>query len=605
MGQKIHFCAAKDGTSIAYGITGSGYPVVRAAHYLSHLSFDFESPVWSHWIRELSKDNMYVRYDERGCGLSDWNPTEFSFEAWVSDLETVVDSIGLDKFNLLGISQGGSVGVAYAARHPERVSRLVLYGSYALGWARRRQNPQDLARREAMNKLIDLGWGKDNPAFRQMFTSLFIPEAGLEQIRWFNELQRVSCTPENALKFDSVFANIDVTKLLPKITAPTLILNAREDSVVPFEQGKLLASQIKGARFVPLEGRNHILLETEPGWKTFLQELRQFIGIPRHTQISSESGIALPTEDELLAIRDQLVRMNDISLSKFRVVGDYVRHDAQVRNSLKDWKQKIIVGLQTQSAGTRNYLVWALPGSGKSYFVQEIAKSLEGVVHYEEFNLALLDRDEFRSGLLRVGMLGKPCLCLVDEIDAKPIESWPYELLLPSLDPPSSRTSPVSFVLAGSSTSGKNEMKKRIASRPKGSDLLSRIPAANELEIPIMNPGDKILVTLVQLMRAGEKLGKTVGEVEKFALFYVCANPRLSSARQLRDFALQCVERSSPGEDRIKYDHMFSPGDTEQGFLDSDRFDERRACRHLRVNDQLVGDTARSIEKALSPFSRK
>lgn len=564
MEQRIHFCTANDGTSLAYAVTGNGYPVVRAAHYLSHLGFDFESPVWRHWIRELSKDNMYVRYDERGCGLSDWNPTEFSFEAWVSDLETLVDSIGLDKFTLLGLSQGGSVSIAYAVRHPERVNRLVLYGSYALGWAKRRQDPQGLERREAMNKLIEFGWGQDNPAFRQMFTSLFIPDAGPEQMRWFNELQRVSCTPENALKFDSVFANIDVTELLPKITAPTLIIHARQDSVVPFDQGRLLAAQIQGARFVPLEGRNHILLETEPGWKTFLQEIRQFTGVPPRIQASVEEfGIGLPIEDELLAIRNQIIQMDNISLSRFRVVGNYVRYDAQVRNSLKDWKQKIIVGLQTRSAGTSNYLMWAPPGSGKSYFVQEISQSLDGLVHYEELNLAQLDKDEFGSGLARVGTLGKPSLCFVDEIDAKPVESWPYEVLLPYLDPSGSRTSPVTFVLAGSSTSGKNEMKQRIASRPKGSDLLSRIPTGNEFEIPPLNSGDKILVTLVQLRRAEEKMGRTVNEVEKFGLFYICVNPRLSSARQLREFALQCVERLSPGEDRIKYDHMFSPGDSE------------------------------------------
>jgi len=276
--QQIRFCTAGDGTRIAYAETGNGYPLVRAAHYLSHLEFDFESPVWRHWIKELSRYNRYIRYDERGCGLSDWNPAEFSFEAWVRDLETVVDSVRIERFALLGVSQGGAVGIAYAARHPERVSHLVLYGAYALGWARRNQDRKTLERKEAMNKLIEVGWGQDNPAFRQTFTSLFMPEAGPEQMKWFNELQRVSCSPENALKFDAVFANIDVTELLSRIVVPTLIIHASHDSVVPFEQGRLLAAQIRGARFVPFEGRNHILLETEPGWSTFLREFRQFVG---------------------------------------------------------------------------------------------------------------------------------------------------------------------------------------------------------------------------------------------------------------------------------------------------------------------------------------
>jgi len=281
--QKIQFCTARDGARIAYAVTGKGSPLVKTATWLSHLEFDFESPVWRHWITELSRYNSYIRYDERGCGLSDQNPPEFSFDAWMSDLETVVDSLGIDKFDLLGVSQGGAVATAYAVRHPERVSHLILYGSYARGWGKRvglALSPEELETREAMHKLIALGWGQDNPAFRQMFTSLFIPDGGLEQQKWFNELQRVSCSPQNAVKFDEIFAQIDVASILPRISVPTLIMHARQDGVVPFEAGRLMASRIPGARFVSFEGRNHILQETEPGWQTFLRELRQFLGAP-------------------------------------------------------------------------------------------------------------------------------------------------------------------------------------------------------------------------------------------------------------------------------------------------------------------------------------
>ncbi|HLQ06852.1 MAG TPA: alpha/beta fold hydrolase, partial [Nitrososphaerales archaeon] len=221
--------------------------------------------------------------DERGCGLSDQDPPEFSFDAWVSDLETVVDSLKLDKFDLLGVSQGGSVAITYAVKHPERVNHLILYGAYARGWAKRTGtmvSPQDLETREAMHRLIGLGWGQDNPAFRQMFTSLFIPDGGPEQQRWFNELQRVSCSPQNAVKFDEVFGQVEITHLLSKVSVPTLILHARDDGVVPLAEGRLMATQIPSARFSSFEGRNHILLETEPGWQTFLRELRQFIGAP-------------------------------------------------------------------------------------------------------------------------------------------------------------------------------------------------------------------------------------------------------------------------------------------------------------------------------------
>lgn len=284
--QKINFCAAHDGARIAYAVTGEGSPLVKTATWLSHLEFDFESPLWRHWITELSRYNSYIRYDERGCGLSDQNPPEFSFNAWVSDLETVVDSLEIDKFDLLGISQGGAVAIDYAVRHPERVKHLILYGAFARGWSKGvgpETSPKELETRkamESMSKLIEFGWGQDNPVFRQVFTSMFVPEGGLEQQRWFNELQRVSCSPQNAARFYEIFMQIDVASLLPQVSVPTLIMHARQDGVTPFEAGRLLASRIPGARFVSFEGRNHILLETEPGWQTFLRELRQFMAAP-------------------------------------------------------------------------------------------------------------------------------------------------------------------------------------------------------------------------------------------------------------------------------------------------------------------------------------
>ncbi len=304
--QRVQFCTAEDGAKIAYSITGEGPPLVRAAHYLSHLEYDFESPVWKHWIRELSRYNTYIRYDERGCGLSDHNPPEFSFKAWVSDLEAVVDSVGLDKFDLLGVSQGGAVAIAYAATHPDRVKHLILYGAYARGWGKRSgatTSSQALETRQTMHKLIELGWGQDNPAFRQVFTSLFVPEGGPEQQGWFNELQRVSCSPKNAMAFDAVFSNIDVTALLEKVTVPTLVLHARHDSVAPFEEGRLLASEIPGSRFTSFDGRNHILLENEPAWGAFLREVRQFLGSPpgdTYAAVECQGVLKIPMFKELL-----------------------------------------------------------------------------------------------------------------------------------------------------------------------------------------------------------------------------------------------------------------------------------------------------------------
>ena len=561
----IQFCTAKDGTKIAYAITGEGYPIVRAAHYLSHLEFDFESPVHRHWIRELSRNNTYVRYDERGCGLSDWNPRDFSFESWVTDLETVVDQLGLEKFALLGISQGGPVGIAYAVRHPDRVSHLILYGTYSLGWNRRQTHatdPTGAALRESMRPLIELGWGQENPVFRQLFTSLFMPEAGPEEARWFNELQRVSCPPANAVRFDRVFAEIDVSMLAPKLRVPTLILHARRDEVVPFEEGRLLASQIPGARFVSFDGRNHILREDEPGWSTFVGEVRGFLGTVPRASPSGEVGLERPGEAPDAEVRETVLHLGEVSLARFAVVGNYVRFRADVRNALKDRKQRIVAGLAARTPHPQNHLLWGPPGSGKSFFVQEIARSLAGSAQYAELNLAELGETAFADALGALANRAAPTLCLVDEIDAKPAESWPFEQLLPSMER-GGTNSPVVFVLAGSSTSGLVEMKERLGTRPKGRDLLSRIPAGNEFSLPPLETGDVALLVLAQLRGAGQALGTPVNEVERLALYYVCHQPRFASPRQLRELARETVARFPRGEDRVKYDHLFPPGDPE------------------------------------------
>ena len=287
--QQIRFCTSSDGVGIAYATIGSGPPLVKAANWLSHLEVDGKSPVWRHWIRELSRHNTLVRYDERGCGLSDWNVEDFSLEAWVRDLEAVVDALQLERFPLLGISQGGSIAIAYATRHPERVSHLILYGSYVRGVSHRELSDQDRDERELLLRLIRVGWGKDHPAFRQVFTSLFIPDGTTEQMQWFNELQRVSATPETAARMCAGFFELDVRALAPQVRAPTLVLHGTGDMRVPFAEGRLVASLIPGARFVPIESRNHLILESEPGWPRFVGEVRSFLGIPLDAAEVSES----------------------------------------------------------------------------------------------------------------------------------------------------------------------------------------------------------------------------------------------------------------------------------------------------------------------------
>lgn len=274
--QKIRFCTASDGVRIAYATVGEGPPLVKAANWLNHLEYDWQSPVWRHLPSELAKNHLLIRYDERGNGLSDWDVGDISFETFVRDLETVVDVVGLDRFALLGISQGCPVSVAYAVRHPGRVTHLILYGGYVRG-RQKRGSQEAIEQGQALQTLISQGWGQENPAFRQVFTSRFVPGATMEQMQWFNDLQRVTTSAENAARLWQAFGEIDVSSLVSQVTAPTLVLHCRDDAAVPFEEGRQLAMSIPGARFVPLEGQNHLILEHEPAWPRFLAETRDFL----------------------------------------------------------------------------------------------------------------------------------------------------------------------------------------------------------------------------------------------------------------------------------------------------------------------------------------
>lgn len=274
--QEIRFCKTADQTTIAYAVCGHGSPIVRAAHWMSHLQYEWESPVWMHWIDALSEETMLIRYDERGTGLSDWVAEDISFTAMIADLEAVVDAAGLERFTLLGVSQSCAVSVAYALRHPERVTGLILYGGFVKGW-RQRGDSHEIATHEAMTALIREGWGQNNPVFRHLFTTMFIPRANQVQMDWFDELQRISVSPCNAGRLHEAFGEIDVSDLLSQIKVPTLVLHARNDAVVPFGSGREFATGIPRARFVDLDSANHILLPHELAFEQFVRELRQFV----------------------------------------------------------------------------------------------------------------------------------------------------------------------------------------------------------------------------------------------------------------------------------------------------------------------------------------
>ena len=274
--QEIEFFTAHDGSRIAYSVAGEGPVLVKAANWLNHLEFELKSPIWKHWLPVLTENHTLVRYDERGNGLSSWNITDFSFEAWLQDFEQLIDELKLKRFSLLGISQGAAVAVWYAAKYPERVERMVLHGSFARGWMKR-PIPHEIEKRNAFLTLARLGWGKDNPAFRQLFTTLYMPDALPEQQAWWNELQRICTSPENAVQLMDSAGRIDVVDLLPNVKCPTLVMHCAGDEAVPIAEGRLVAGRIPHSQFVELPSRNHLPIHSEPAWPIFVRNLSEFM----------------------------------------------------------------------------------------------------------------------------------------------------------------------------------------------------------------------------------------------------------------------------------------------------------------------------------------
>ena len=294
MKQSIRLTRAKDGITLAWAEAGEGPALVKACNWLTHLEYDLDSPVWRHWIRFFAEHFRFIRYDERGCGLSEWDAECLGEQTALQDLETIIEVARPARpFVLLGISQGGAHALRYAANRPQDVSHLILYGAFAQGRFRR-GDPEAEQRDRAMIALTRLGWGKNNPVYRQLFTSRFIPGADEQQLSWFNELCLRTTTPEIAARLLELRGQIDVTELLPRIEVPTLVVHARDDDAVPAAQARLVASGIADARFVELESSNHILLESEPAWARFKQAVLEFTG--------RDAKSTAPGEDPIFAV---------------------------------------------------------------------------------------------------------------------------------------------------------------------------------------------------------------------------------------------------------------------------------------------------------------
>ena len=319
--QRVRYLRTKDGVQLAWAEMGPGPAtgpiLVKAANWLSHLEYELESPVWGHWFRFFGDHFRFLRWDDRGCGLTDRSVDDLSFESWVGDIEAVVAASGMEEpFTLLGISSGAATSVAYAARHPERVSRLILYGGYARGWARRGDSIGERQYR-AILELVRLGWGKENPIFRQVFTSRFLPGASEAQIGWYNELCHRTSTGEMAARLLEARSTVDVTSLLDAIQAPTLVIHSRDDEVCPVAEGRYLAAGIRDAQFVELDSRNHILLEDEPAWARFQEAVLDFAGLPAEPAGGEDAAFARLTsrEREILALITKGLANADIGKS--------------------------------------------------------------------------------------------------------------------------------------------------------------------------------------------------------------------------------------------------------------------------------------------------
>ncbi|MFK4771491.1 alpha/beta fold hydrolase [Rhizobium sp. ZW T2_16] len=303
LAQTIRFCNSEDGTRIAIASCGQGQVILRAAHWLSHVDYDLQSPVWRPWLQAMSARNRFVRYDPRGCGLSDRHVSDLSLKSWDADLEAVAASIKEPRFVLLGLSQGGSLAIAYALKHPERVSHLVLLNAYGQGGRARARTDAARLEAETLVNFVRIGWGRENPAFCRFFTNLFIPDGTPEQHRWWGDLERETATPDVAAQLLWEMQGIDVLDLAATLQVPTLIAHSRGDLRVPFDEGCKLAAAIPGARFVPLDSKNHVLLPDELAWTVFHAELAAFLGQDGYLQTRAVQDAHLtPTEAALLEL---------------------------------------------------------------------------------------------------------------------------------------------------------------------------------------------------------------------------------------------------------------------------------------------------------------
>jgi pimeloyl-ACP methyl ester carboxylesterase/DNA-binding CsgD family transcriptional regulator len=344
--QQIRFCTSRDGVRIAYATCGAGPPLVWVAHWIHHLRFDWDSPVWRPWLALLTRHHALIRYDFRGCGLSDRQRVEFSFENYVDDFEAVLNAAGIGQFVLFGMSGVGSaLAITYAVRHPDRVTHLVLYGPYTRNRLAGTPSPEQIEEAQTRLKVIELGWPNETRAYGQFFTALHMPDASAEHFRSYNDLLRLTTSPANAVALLQAFFRIDVQEIVPKVRCPTLVLHARQDAVIPFEEGRLVAGLIPGARFVPLESRNHVLLDTEPAWQQLVDALDDFLP----ASPSMPAGAASLVLHELTAREHEVLELVAQGLANATIGTRLHISERTARNHVSAILGKLGVGTRAQA----------------------------------------------------------------------------------------------------------------------------------------------------------------------------------------------------------------------------------------------------------------
>jgi pimeloyl-ACP methyl ester carboxylesterase/DNA-binding CsgD family transcriptional regulator len=338
--QQIQFCTSRDGTRIAFARCGTGPPLLWIGHWIRHLKFDWDSPVWRPWLTLLTRRHTVIRYDWRGCGLSDRDGVEFSLEKHIEDLEAVIGAAGLDRFALFACAGGATMSMRFVARHPDRVSRLILYGPQTRGAIARGMNPETALEAHVHFKMVELGWHDDRPAYRQFLTMLHMPDADAELLRKHDDLLRLTTSLSNTAALLQAFFEADVLDDIPKIRCPTLVLHARGDAIIPFDEGRRVASLISGAQFVPLESRNHLLLENEPAWHQFVTAIGSFL---------PGSGLDGKGFDDLTARERDIMELIAHGLDNRDIAARLKITDKTVRNHMSAIFGKLAVNSRAQA----------------------------------------------------------------------------------------------------------------------------------------------------------------------------------------------------------------------------------------------------------------